>query len=189
MMLSLDRTVCVLVDVQEKLTSVMYERESLVAGLCSLVRCMQALDVPIIQVEQLPDKMGSTIPELEVLLDEGPAPVIKGCFGCYDSDAFCARLDQLDRRQVLLAGIETHICVYQSAVGMMRDGYAVEVVGDATSSRTQANKLVGLDKIRAAGTGSNGTGEGHLTSVETAVFELMRTSEHPAFRDILRIVK
>jgi nicotinamidase-related amidase len=88
-----------------------------------------------------------------------------------------------------MAGIETHVCVYQSAVGMMRDGYAVEVVTDATSSRSPGDKAVGLEKIRAAGAGSTGTGEGHLTSVETAVFELLRSSDHPRFRDILRIVK
>jgi nicotinamidase-related amidase len=188
-MLTLERTVCVLVDVQEKLTAVMHERELLVDGLCKLVRCMKALQVPIIQVEQLPEKMGPTIPELQALLDGAGEPIVKSSFSCYDAASFCGRLDQLGRRQILLAGIETHICVYQSAVGLMRDGYAVEVVGDATSSRTLANKRVGLEKIRAAGMGSTGTGEGHLTSVETAVFELMRSAEHPAFRDILKIVK
>jgi nicotinamidase-related amidase len=188
-MLTLDRTVLVLVDVQEKLTAVMSGRDELVDGLCKLVRCMQVLGVPIIPVEQLPKKMGPTIPELRELLGQQNKPVAKSCFSCYDSPAFCERLEQVGRRQILVAGIETHVCVYQTAAGLTRDGYAVEVVEDATSSRRESDKVTGLAKIRAAGAGSTGTGEGHLTSVETAVFELMRSAEHPSFRDILQIVK
>ena len=91
------------------------------------------------------------------------------------------RLEESGRKQVLLAGIETHICVYQTARDLRERGYEVEVVEDAVSSRTPANKRVGLEKMRAAGAG--------ITSVETALFELLREAGTPEFREIARLVK
>jgi nicotinamidase-related amidase len=90
-------------------------------------------------------------------------------------------LEGTARQQVLLAGIETHVCVYQTAAQLVQAGYAVEVAADAVSSRTALNREIGFEKIRAAGAA--------LTCVETALFELLGTAEHPAFRDILKIVK
>jgi nicotinamidase-related amidase len=188
MMLDPATTLLVLLDVQEKLTSVMHEREALVASLVKLLKGMNVLGIPVIQVEQNPAKMGPTIADLQPLLP-GTPPLTKTCFSCSGSDAFNASVKASGRKQILIAGIETHVCVYQTAVALIRDSYAVEVVADAVSSRHAQDHAVGLEKIREAGRHSNGSGQGHITTVETALFELMRTADHASFREILKIVK
>jgi len=188
MMLTPDKTLLVLIDVQEKLTAVMHGREALVASLVNLLKGMNVLGIPVIHVEQCPARMGGTIPELLPLLDGGD-PITKTCFSCGGSEAFNEALKASGRRQVLIAGIETHVCVYQTAVALIRDSYAVEVVADAVSSRHPQDHAVGLEKIREVGRHSIGSGQGHITTVETALFELLRTSDHASFREILKIVK
>ncbi len=187
-MLDSNNTVLVLIDVQEKLTSVMHEREALIENLVKLVKGVQLLDIPIIWLEQNPDKMGGTIPELRELLN-GQAPITKMSFSCCGAEGFADALEASGRKQVLVAGIETHVCVYQTAVDLIRASYAAEVVVDAVSSRRASDKAVGLAKIQACGSHSAGSGQGHTTTVETALLELMRSAENPRFRDMLRIVK
>ena len=186
-MLDLDCSVLVLVDIEEKLTRVMYERDALVSSLCQLTASAKALGLPIIQVEQLPDKMGPTIPELRELLEDVTEPIAKCAFSCVASPEFRDALAATGRRQVLLAGIETHICVYQTAMGLGED-YEVQVVTDAVSSRTAANKVAALARLRQAAAGVLPR-HIYMTTVEMAVFEMLHTAEHPAFRDILRIIK
>jgi nicotinamidase-related amidase len=91
------------------------------------------------------------------------------------------RIPNLHRRQFLLAGIEAHVCVYQTAVDLLEMGYEVEVVADAVASRTPENRQIGLERVRRAGAA--------LTSVETVLFELLRVAEGPRFKEILAIVK
>jgi nicotinamidase-related amidase len=188
MMLDTHNTVLILVDVQEKLTSVMHQREALVENLVKLIKGVRTLNIPVIWLEQNPDKMGQTIPELRELL-EGQAPITKMSFSCCGASGFKEALKASGCKQVLIAGIETHVCVYQTAVELIRASYAVEVVVDAVSSRRATDKETGLAKIRACGAHSAGSGQGHITTVETALFELMRTAEHPSFRDMLKVVK
>lgn len=189
MMLTPQNTILVLVDVQEKLTSVMHDRELLITNLIKLVKGVQALDIPIIWLEQNPEKMGHTIPELQELL-VGQSPITKMSFSCCGIEAFEDALVASGRRkQILIAGIEAHVCVYQTAAELIRGGFSAEVVIDAVCSRTASDKEIGIQKIQACGAHSAGSGQGHLTTVETALFELMRTAEHPAFRDILKVVK
>ncbi len=188
MMLNTDNTVLVLIDVQEKLMRVMHDQEPLIDALTRLVRAMQALGIPVLPLRQTPDKMGPIVAPLRDLL--GPtAPIDKQCFSCCGAEAFREALERSGRRQVLLAGIEAHVCVYQTAVHLIREGYAAEVVVDAVSSRRPSDKAIGIEKIRACGAHSVGSGQGHVTTVETAVFELLQSAEHPAFRDILKLVK
>ena len=179
-MIALGNCALALVDVQEKRFSVMHEKDALSDRLQRLVRGCLALKLPVVWMEQTPGKMGPTIPALRELLG-ALTPLAKSSFSCCGSPAFLQALQDAGRRQVLLAGIETHVCVYQTAAHLVRAGYAVEVVADAVSSRAAADRRVGLQKIRDAGAG--------VTSVETALFELLQTAEHPAFREILRIVK
>ncbi|MBL7076565.1 MAG: hydrolase [Kiritimatiellae bacterium] len=179
-MFELGNTAFVLVDVQGKLASVMHEREALYRNLKILLRGMLALRVPLIWMEQIPEKMGPTIPELTAHLDDH-TPIPKACFSCCGNDAFLQALKASGARQVVMAGIETHVCIYQTARDLLDLGFEVEVVADAVSSRFKANRDIALQKIAGLGAG--------ITSAESMLFELMRTSEHPAFRDILKIVK
>jgi len=173
-------TVLVLIDVQGKLAEVMHAREKLYDNLCRLIRGCRALNIPIIWMEQIPEKMGATIEPIRELLPD-LTPIAKTSFSCCGEPAFTAELDSLGRKSVLLAGIETHVCVYQTAADLTANGYSVEVVSDATSSRTPENRSTGLERIRLCGAAA--------TSVEMVLFELMNSAEHPAFREILRIVK
>jgi len=179
-MLSINNTALVLVDVQGKLADLMHERQILFENLAKLVRGMQVLRIPVIWLEQNPDRMDPTIPAISALLQDNQ-PIAKMSFSCCGAQLFLERLQATQRNQLLLAGIEAHVCVYQTALDLLARGYEVEVVVDAVSSRMLANKLVALEKMRSAGA--------RLTSVEMALFELLRTAEHPAFREILKIVK
>lgn len=188
MMLNPENTLLVLIDVQEKLTAIMHDRDRLIVNLTKLLKGVKTLHIPVICMEQNPEKLGGTIVPLLELLD-GTPPLAKLSFSCGDCEAFNTELRKSGRRQILIAGIETHVCVYQTAVTLIRDGYAVEVVADATSSRCLINHTVGLEKIRECGRHSTGSGQGHITTVETALFELLRSAEHAKFRDILNIVR
>ncbi|MDI6775496.1 MAG: hydrolase [Verrucomicrobiota bacterium] len=179
-MLEIDNTAFVLVDVQGQLAQIVHEKDALFENLRRLIKGLQILNIPILWTEQNPDKMGPTIPELRDLL-KASRPVCKMSFSCLGDETFAGLLERLKREQVVLAGIETHVCIYQTAADLLQREYHVEVVADAVSSRTAANKAIGLEKIRACG--------GHVTSVETLLFRLLRTAEHPAFRKILAIVK
>ncbi len=180
-MLKTDQAVFVLVDVQEKLASVMADREQLIRNLQIVVAGMRALEIPILWMEQIPEKMGPTIPELRDLL-EGETAMAKACFSCTGFPAFMTRLKLLNRKQVLIAGIEAHVCVYQTARDLLEQDFDVQVIADAVSSRTARNRDIGLARIRD-------DWGGEITSVECCLFELLQTAEHPAFKTILKLVK
>jgi nicotinamidase-related amidase len=173
-------TLLVIVDIQEKLVRAMHAREDLVIRAQQLVQGARALNLPILCTEQNPKGLGATVPEIAAHMP-GVQPIGKFSFGCCASTDFQRALQACGGRNVLMAGIETHVCVYQTARELLEKGYHVEVVADACSSRTPENKRIGLEKIRAAGAA--------VTSVETALFELLKVADGPVFKEILKIVK
>jgi nicotinamidase-related amidase len=175
-----DDALLVIVDVQEKLAAVMHERERLIDALQRLVRGARALGVPVLWLEQNPLRLGATVPAVAAAL-EGLAPIAKMCFCGCDCGEFMSRLEASGRRQVLLAGIEAHICVYQTAAALAGRGYEVQVVCDAVSSRTAANRDLALARVRDLGIA--------VTGVEMALYELVRVAEGERFKEILRIIK
>jgi nicotinamidase-related amidase len=124
--------------------------------------------------------LGPTLPEIKELLPD-VKPIEKVCFNCCDEGMFCQALESLKRRQVLIAGIEAHICVYQTAMALSRAGYEVQVVGDCVSSREPENKLVSLLKMGASGVSP--------ATAEMALFELLRVAKGDKFKQISNIVK
>ncbi len=178
----LERNDCLLVviDLQERLLRAMPDREVLLDRARRLIEGARALGLPVLATEQNPQGLGSTVPEIARRL-EGLRPIPKTSFGCLGCAAFGDLLRQSGRRSVLLCGIEAHVCIYQTACELRAAGFHVEIVVDACSSRNPADKAVGLEKARDAGA--------HLTSVETALFELLRAAEGPVFKEIARIVK
>lgn len=163
-----------------KLAHLMHQKEALFENLQRIIKGAQVLGIPILWVEQNPEGLGPTIPEVAHLLPD-VQPISKLSFSCCGSDRFVGALEATKRTQVLLAGIEAHVCVYQTTVDLLDLGYGVEIVADAVSSRTAQNKQIGL--ARASGAGAA------LTSVEMALFELLRAAEGPEFKEILKIVK
>lgn len=179
-MLTLENTALIVVDVQDKLARVMYEKEMLFENLQKLIKGVQILGIPIILTEQNPGGLGPTIPEVAHLLSD-LQPIPKLSFSCCGDGRFLRELEALNRQQVLIAGIEAHVCVYQTAVDLLRLGYEVQVVADAVSSRTAENREIGLERVRSEGAS--------LTSTETALFELLKVAEGAKFKEILNIVK
>jgi len=179
-MFSMDKAVVAIVDVQGALAQFMFERGRLFANLARLVKGGKVLGLPVLWVEQNPRHLGPTLPELAELL--APAqPMAKMSFSCCGCTAFMDALRSFGRKQVIVAGIETHVCIYQTARELIELGFEVEVVGDATSSRAPENHALGLDRIRQCNAG--------VTTVETILLELLRTAEVPQFKDILRLIK
>ena len=179
-MLNPKNTALVIIDVQGRLARIMQKADDLFKNLAMLIKGSRLLEVPIIWMEQLPDKLGSTVEEVSEHLD-GLQPISKGVFSCGQNDEFNATLDEINPKNVVLAGIETHVCVYQSAMDLLKKNYIVEVVADATSTRLEHNKEIGLEKIRRAG--------GQITSVETALFELQGKATGDQFKQLIKIIK
>ncbi len=175
-----ENTVLVLIDVQERLIPVIHEKEELVGNLQKLITGMKILGVPIIWNEQYPKGLGATVPELSSLLTE-QTPVEKVCFSCCQNESFTKALAESGRQQVIVCGIEAHICVYQTVMELKTKGYEVEVVADGVSSRQAYNKEIALDKLR-----SNEVG---LTSTEMILFELIQVAQGDAFKKISRLVR
>ena len=179
-MLKPTNSALVIIDVQGKLARIMQNADDLFKNLSALIKGARVLEVPVIWMEQLPDKLGRTVEEVSENLD-GLEPIAKDVFSCGQNDEFNSRLTDIEPENVVLAGIETHICVYQSAMDLLDKNYNVEVVADATSTRLEHNKEIGLEKIRRAG--------GQITSVETELFELQGKATGDQFKQIIDIIK
>jgi nicotinamidase-related amidase len=179
-MLTVENTVLVLVDVQEKLARAMHEKEAFLENTVKLVKGARILGLPILWTEQNPKGLGSTLPEVSDLITD-LQPITKLSFSCCGEQQFMDQLKPLNRRQALVAGIESHVCVYQTVVDLVGMGYEVQVVADAVSSRTLENKAVGLERCKELGAS--------VTSTETALFELLRVAEGDRFKQMLKVVK
>ena len=183
-MLEIKNTLLLMIDVQVKLFAAMYEQEALCRNLQILLKGAGMLDLPMIATEQYPSGLGSTIPEIAALFSEfrpETRPLEKLSFSCCADKDCMEAITRAERKQILLAGIETHVCVYQTAMDLLEAGYSVQIITDAVSSRTARNRDIGLQKMQAAGAG--------LTSIEIVLFELLRTAESPKFRDLSRLIK
>jgi len=179
-MLGIEDTALVIVDIQEKLAAAMHDREALIENAAKMIQGAKILGLPILWTEQNPKGLGPTVPQVAELLTD-MEPITKLSFSCTGEQRFVDELERLDRDQILIAGIEAHVCVYQSVADLIDLGHEVEVLVDVVSSRTPENKAIGLAKCEAYGA--------WLTSVETALFELLQVAEGEKFKQILKIVK
>src|ERR1700690_2328958 len=180
--LEAEQCALIVVDMQEKLLPPMWEKERLVRNVQLLIRLAGILKIPALVTTQYAKGLGNTVPEIGSMLPDAP-PLDKMTFSCFGSDVFCSLLKRLpgQRTTALLCGMETHICVMQTALGALREGYLVHVAADAVSSRTELNWRIGLDRMRAAGA--------ILSSTEMMIYELLRSSGAPAFRELLPYLK
>jgi nicotinamidase-related amidase len=166
------------VDIQEKLLPPIFERERLVRNSQLLLRAAKVLEVPVLATTQYAKGLGAVVPEVASLLP-GTTAIDKVEFGCFGCDRFRNALKSLPGRRntLLLCGMEAHICVTQTALGALNEGYLVHVVSDAVSSRTEANCKVGLRRMEAAGA--------VISSTEMMIYELMSSSGSVAFKQML----
>jgi len=172
----------IIIDIQEKLLPPIFQKEQLVRNAQLLIRAAGILKIPALLSTQYAKGLGATVPEVASLLPAAK-PVDKTLFSCFGSDVFCNLLQRLpgQRSTLLLCGIESHICVAQTALAALRDGYVVHVASDAVSSRTEWNWKIGLDRMRTAGA--------VISSTEMIIYELMRSSSTAAFKELLPHLK
>ena len=179
-MISSADAVFVIVDIQGSLAQVMFDKEKLFANTVKLIEGFKILNLPVIVTEQIPQKLGKTLPQIAAELEE-VNPIAKESFSCWDESNFKKKLEELNRRHVILIGIECHVCVYQTALDLISNGYTVHLVADAVSSRTPENRQIGIDAMKNAGA--------KITSTEMVLFELLRTAADPRAKEFFKIVK
>jgi nicotinamidase-related amidase len=175
-----DECVGVIVDVQQGLFHYVREHERLEANLITLVRGLRVLGVPLLRTQQYTGGLGPTVGSVDEAL--GGLPVIeKLSFSCCDVPAFSDALTASGRKYVILAGIEAHVCVLQTAVDLVQAGYTPIVVGDCISSRKESDRDTALLRLQAEGI--------RLATYESILFELCRQAGNDMFREILRLIK
>jgi len=179
-MLNPKRTGLIIIDVQGKLATLMHEADALIEATRALIQGAKVLGLPVIWLEQNPEKLGETSPQLAEAL--APLqPITKYTFSACGAPAFTDEMEASGIHTWLVAGIESHICVYQTVRDLIELGRKVEVVTDCVSSRTPENRQLGIDRMLEAGA--------RATSVEMCLFELVGSCRVPEFRDVLKVIK
>lgn len=169
------------IDIQEKLLPSIWEKERMVRNSQLLVRMATAMNLPVLVSTQYAKGLGPTVPEIASLLPESTV-IDKLQFGCFGNGDYCAAVGKLaDRNTLLLCGMETHICVTQTALGALNQGMNVHVAADAVSSRTELNWRLGLNRMQAAGA--------VISSTEMMVYELMGKSGTATFKEMLKWIR
>src|SRR5271165_1030397 len=180
--LDAEQCALIVVDIQQKLLPPIWQKDQLIRNSQLLIRAAGILKIPAIVTTQYAKGLGNTVPEIASLLPES-SPIDKMMFSCFGSDVFCSLLKRLpgSRNTELLCGMEAHVCVTQTALAALREGYLVHIASDAVSSRTEANWRVGIDRMRSAGA--------VISSTEMIIYELLRSSSAPAFKELLPYLK
>ena len=175
-----DKAVLVLIDFQERIFPAIYEHEKLTQHVPILIEGMKALEVPVIVTEQYIKGLGTTIPEIAATI-EGIERFEKASFSCCDEPGFMMELASSGKDCVIIAGIESHVCVLQTAIDLQQNGYHPVVVEDCISSRKPNDKLMAIERMRKEGV--------VITTYEAILFELLRYSGGETFKAISRLVK
>jgi len=177
-----ENTQAMVVDVQERLTPHIYDHENIVKKTITLIKGLQALNIPIMLNEQYKKGLGDTLPELrDVLEGDNAKSFEKVTFSACDNNDSWHHLAQQNRSTVLLFGVEAHVCIMQTALDLLDNGMQPVIIGDAVGSRFPYDKKQAIRRIRRAG--------GVISTVESILFELCRSSEDPAFKTIINLIK
>lgn len=179
-MLQREYSVLGVVDIQEKLLPKIAEAGSVLENALKLAAFAREAELPILWAEQYPKGLGPSVPEVQKAL-EGRAPIEKTSFGCMGCSAYSEALAATGRNQLLLTGIETHVCVLQTALAAHEEGYQVFVARDAVGSREPAQHETALQRLQASGIG--------IVTTEMALFELLGESGTALFKTVLPLIK
>ena len=175
-----DSSLLLIIDIQERLAVVMKQKDPVVKNVLHLVELAKMQNIPIVLTEQYPKGLGRTVPEITTAL---PAHVLveKVSFNCCGEHTFGAQVKRFNRKKIIVTGMETHICVLQTCIGLLGEGHDVHLVSDAVCSRTEHNWRTGLEFVRDAG--------GVITNTETALFQLLGVAGTPEFKAISNRIK
>jgi len=174
--LSRERAALIVIDVQEAFRKAVPRFDDVARASATLIAGAEATDVPVIATEQYPRGLGSTVPEVAERLPAGAAPIEKLCFSASEADGF----DLAGRDQAIVCGVEAHVCVNQTVLDLLDGGVEVHVVSDAVASRADSDRDVALHKAERAGA--------VVTSVETALFELVGRAGGDDFKTVQRLI-
>ncbi|RJP20062.1 MAG: hydrolase [Candidatus Abyssobacteria bacterium SURF_5] len=178
--LSRSNSALLVIDYQEKLLAAFANPDPFIGSCIKLIRFAKTLDLPILWTEQYPQGLGRTIEQVKQELT-GLEPIEKVSFSCFGDSRFASAVSRLNRAQLIVCGIETHICVAQTVLDALEAGYQPQVAADACGSRRESDHEFGLRKMENAGS--------VLTTAEAAMYEVLARSDTAEFRKILKIVK
>lgn len=181
MIIKRNDVVAVFIDIQEKLFPFIYENEKINNTLIKLIEGLKILHIPILVTEQYPKGIGKTLTSLINSLNEDYKPIEKMTFSCCKSDEFMNALKILNRKHIIITGIEAHVCVLQTVIELIENGYIPVIIEDAISSRTLANKLTAIERMKQEGA--------IISSYESILFELCETSGTEEFKALSKIIK
>lgn len=176
-----ENTVLLVVDVQEAFRDAIGNFSLIASNIARAVSGFELLELPVIVTEQYPKGLGPTAEEIRFSLADGPGPVEKTSFSAFGAAEVRIRLENLNAKQIALCGIETHVCVNQTALDLRHAGYQVHLLTDCVGSRFEHDKMAGLAKMKMAGVTAS--------SVEMALFELMGDATHEKFKEIQALIK
>ncbi|MBI4687788.1 MAG: hydrolase [Nitrospirae bacterium] len=179
-LLSKHNTALLIIDIQDKLAGVMRVKDDVIKNCLHLAELSKMLNIPIVLTEQYPKGLGQTVAEIRESLPSYN-PIEKLTFSCCDEMSFLDKVKRLNKKTLLLTGMETHICVLQTCLGLLREGFIVHVVRDAVCSRTKENWQTGIELMRDAGA--------VITCTETVLFQLLKVAGTEEFKIISKRIK
>jgi nicotinamidase-related amidase len=175
-----DDAALLIIDIQERLATVMKQREPVVKNSIHLVELAKMLHIPIVVTEQYPKGIGHTVEEIKHVLPVYQ-PIEKLTFSCCDEPSFLQTIKGLNKKTLILTGMETHICILQTCIGLLQNGFNVHIVKDAICSRTKENWKTACEYMRDAGA--------VITCTEAVLFQLLKTAGTEEFRTISKRIK
>lgn len=181
MNLNRNNSLLLVIDIQSKLFPHIADNEALESNCNKLIQGAKVLGLPILVTEQYTKGLGFTLDSIKNNLGDYYKPIEKAEFSCYRNEEFKKLLDSLNKSTIILCGIESHVCVLQTCIDLINEGYAVAVVNDCVSSRNLSDKHIAIERMRDEGA--------VITSYESALFELTVYSNIPEFKEISKIVK
>ncbi len=180
-LLEKDRSALIVVNMQEGFRHVIPDFSGLASKIAKMIRGCQILQIPVVVTEQYPKGLGHTAEEIASVFYDTVTIYEKTVFSSCGAEGFVAKLEERGVSQVLLCGIETHICVNQTAHELLERGFQVHLLADCIGSRFEENKRVGIEKMLQSGV--------IPSSIEMSLFELMRDAKHPCFKQIQALIK
>ncbi len=181
--LEADLAVLVVVDVQARMfeTIASAPADEVAGNVVRLIRAARILECPVLYTEQYPKGLGQTVDAVREALPEGLEPIVKSTCSCWRDAAFRAALGRTGREQVILVGLETHVCIQQTALDLLRVDHVPFVAADAVGSRRGLDMTTAIDRMRRSGV--------EVSTAEALIFELVERCDHPRFKQILELVK
>jgi isochorismate hydrolase len=175
-----DNSMLVIIDIQDRLASVMDVRDQVILNCSHLIELSKLMSIPILLTEQYPKGLGQTVKEIRDILPVYK-PIEKLTFDCCEEKTFLEEVKKLGKKNIILTGMETHICVLQTCLGLLKEGFNVHVVKDSVSSRKKENWKTGLEFMKQAGS--------VITCTETVLFQILKIAGTNEFKAISKRIK